>query len=261
MAPDPASDTRLLHEAALVAGEITLKHFRTGVKTYTKGDDSPVTAADLEVNEMLVDRLPGARPGYGWLSEESEDNAARLDAERVFIVDPIDGTRSFIAGEEGFSIALAVAERGRVVSAVVHLPARGETFEATIGQGARKNGTPVQASSTGEPRRATVLTARKQMSEDHWPGGIPPLERHFRSSLAWRMCLVAEARFDSMLTFREAYEWDIAAGALIAAEAGAEVTDGTGGAFRFNSPAGMQPGVIVAPPGLHKRLLDHRLAR
>ena len=80
-----------------------------------------------------------------------------------------------------------------------------------------------------------MLTARKQMLPEHWPGGPPPMQRHFRSSLAWRMCLVAEGRFDAMLTFRRAFEWDIAAGALIAAEAGARVTDGHGAELRFNS--------------------------
>lgn len=258
MVPDPTTDTALMLEAGRAAGEIAMRHFRTGVKTYIKEDDSPVTAADLEINEMLEEMLPGTRPDYGWLSEESEDSAARLASDRVFIVDPIDGTRSFIAGEEGFSIAMAVAERGRVISAVVHLPARDETFDATLGFGARKNGIPIAASDAADPGRATVLTARKQLDPDHWPGGVPRLERHFRSSLAWRMCLVAEARFDSMLTFRNAYEWDIAAGALIATEAGANVTNGMGGSLNFNSPEGMQPGVIAAPPGLHARLLNHR---
>lgn len=258
MGPDATADTALLREAALAAGEIALKHFRSGVKVYTKDDDSPVSAADLEINEMLAEMLPAARPDYGWLSEESADTDARLDAERVFILDPIDGTRSFIAGEEGFSVAIAVADAGRVTSAVVHLPAREETFEATAGQGALKNGMPVRASTAGDPAASTVLTARKQLDAAHWPGGVPGLERHFRSSLAWRMCLVAEARFDSMLTFRNAWEWDIAAGALIASEAGALVTDGQGGALCFNSPARFQPGVIAAPPDLHTRLMGHR---
>ena len=243
----------------MAAGDIAMRHFRTDVATYQKGDDSPVTAADLEINEMLAGHLPGARPGYGWLSEETEDNAARLQTDRVFIVDPIDGTRSFIAGEQGFSVAMAVAERGQVIAAVVHLPARCETFAATRGGGATKNGHPIAVSGADAAEGATVLTSRKQMEPEHWPGGVPLLSRNFRSSLAWRMCLVAEGRFDSMLTFRDAWEWDIAAGALIAAEAGATVTNGNGGALDFNAPSAQQAGVIAAPPQLHTRLLDHRL--
>jgi myo-inositol-1(or 4)-monophosphatase len=99
------------------------------------------------------------------------------------------------------------------------------------------------------------------MREENWPGGQPPLDRHFRSSLAWRLCLVAEGRFDTMVTFRRSFEWDIAAGALIAVEAGAEVTDGQGRPMIFNSPDGMQDGVVAAPPLLHREIMRHRAPR
>ncbi|MEM0989865.1 MAG: 3'(2'),5'-bisphosphate nucleotidase CysQ [Pseudomonadota bacterium] len=256
--PDAAADTELLAQAAEAAGEIALRHFRNDPAVYDKPGEGPVTEADLEINEMLHDRLGRARPGYGWLSEESPDGTARLGAERVFIVDPIDGTRSFINGETGFSVALAVAERGRVIAAAVHLPAREESFTATLGAGALKNGARIAASGASDPKASTVLTARKQLSSEHWPGGVPPFERHFRSSLAWRMCLVAEGRFDCMLTFRDAWEWDIAAGTLIAAEAGAIVTDGRGGAMAFNSAQAKQAGVLAAPDPLHTRLMAYR---
>ena len=259
--PDARGDTALLVEASEAAGEIALRHFKRNPTVYDKQDGSPVTAADLEINEMLGAMLGAARPGYGWLSEEDEDSGARLNAERVFIIDPIDGTRSFINGEPGFSVALAVAERGRVISAAVHLPARGETFEAVRGGGARRNGQSLSVSDASGLDGATVLTASKQMAPEHWPGGVPPMKRHFRSSLAWRMCLVAEGRFDAMLTFRAAYEWDIAAGALIASEAGAAVTDGGGEGMVFNSPNGRQAGVVVAGQGLHPRIMAHRLGR
>lgn len=255
------ADTALLTEAAELAGEIALSHFQKDPKVYDKEDGSPVTAADLEVNAFLREHLLGARPDYGWLSEEDADDPARLDMERVIIVDPIDGTRSFIAGDSGFSVAIAVVSAGEVRAAAVHLPARDETFAATLGRGAVKDGQPIMASAAATPHEASVLTARKQLDEENWPGGVPPLNRHFRSSLAWRMCLVAEARFDCMLTFRSAYEWDIAAGALIASEAGARVTDGHGGLMRFNSPEGMQAGVIAAPEMLHQRLMSHRAPR
>lgn len=239
-----------------------MKHFRTDVKTFQKpGDLGPVTQADLEINEMLEGTLRGARSGYGWLSEENEDNGERLDAERVFIVDPIDGTRSFIAGEAGFSVALAIADRGRVTAAAVYLPVRDEMYSAVIGQGAEMNGAVLTASDKQNVSAATVLTANKQMQPENWPGGPPPMTRHFRSSLAWRMCLVASARFDTMLTFRRAFEWDIAAGTLIAGEAGAHVTDGDGRAMRFNSPEAMQEGVVAAPIALHRQIMTHRIPR
>jgi myo-inositol-1(or 4)-monophosphatase len=258
--PDPRADTELLLAAAAAAGEIALRHFRTAIEVIDKpGDLGPVTAVDLEIDGMLRAMLAQARPDYGWLSEESDDGVDRLAATRVFVVDPIDGTRSFIAGESGFAVALAVVERGLPVAGVVHLPARGQTYSATVGQGAFRDAQPIAVSREHRVEKATVLTARKQMLAEHWPGGPPPMERHFRSSLAWRMCLVAEGRFDAMLTFRRAFEWDIAAGALIAAEAGGRVTDGLGGELRFNSPEAMQEGVIAAPAALHRRIMAHRL--
>jgi myo-inositol-1(or 4)-monophosphatase len=260
--PDPTADTELLLVAARAAGEIARRHFGKPVEVIAKpGDLGPVTAVDLEIDRMLHARLSAARPDYGWLSEESDEGAARLAAERVFVVDPIDGTRSFIAGEPGFAVALAVVERGRPVAGVVHLPARGATYSAAAGQGAFRDGRPIAVSGEDRLDRATVLTARKQMLPEHWPGGPPPMERHFRSSLAWRMCLVAEGRFDAMLTFRRAFEWDIAAGALIVAEAGGRVTNGLGAELGFNSPQAMQDGVVAAPDSLHRRIMAHRLAQ
>lgn len=259
MERDAARDRDLLAEAAEAAGRIALSHFGEAPENWDKDDGSgPVTAADLEINAMLRDRLLGARPDYGWLSEEDPDDAARLRCDRVFIVDPIDGTRAFIAGEQGFSIALAVAENGWLLAAAVHLPARAETFAAARGHGATCNNAPIHASARNRIDGATVLAASVQMRSVHWPGGKPPLDRHFRSSLAWRLCLVAQGRFDSMVTFRRSFEWDIAAGALIAAEAGAVVTDGTGEAMRFNSADGMQAGVVAAPKGLHRQIMTCR---
>lgn len=259
MAHDAEADRDLLEQAALAGGEIALKHYQKDVKVYEKSPElGPVTAADLEINQMLNDRLRPARPGYGWLSEEDEDGTERLGKDRVFIIDPIDGTRAFIEGAPGFSVAIAVAERGRVTAAAVYLPAREEMYIAALGHGARKNGAPMAVSAPNDIQDATVLTSRWQMDPQHWPGGVPPLERHFRSSLAWRTCLVAEGRFDAMLTFRDAFEWDIAAGALIAEEAGGCVTTGMGAPLIFNSPEAKQPGVIVAAPGLHGRIMSHR---
>lgn len=235
-----------------------MAHFGEAPRSWDKDDGTgPVTEADLEVNAMLRDRLLAARPDYGWLSEEDPDDLERLRRRRVFIVDPIDGTRAFIAGEKGFSTALAVAENGRLTAAAVHVPARGEIFAAAAGQGATCNAVPIAAATRDSIDGATVLAARVQMQTAHWPGGMPPLDRHFRSSIAWRLCLVAQGRFDSMVTFRRSYEWDIAAGALIAIEAGAIVTDGAGQPMRYNSPDGMQDGVVVAGAGLHRQIMAH----
>lgn len=256
MAPD---DLGLLVAAAEAAGAVALAHFKQPVQIWEKpGDQGPVTEADLAVNRLLHARLNAARPDYGWLSEESEDTPARQGTHRVFIVDPIDGTRAFIAGQEGFAVALAVADRGRVVAAVVHLPARGETYAAALGQGAERNGAPLAVSPRPDLAGARALVAKTMLAPEHWPGGVPQLDRQFRTSLAWRLCLVAAGEMDLMLTFRDTWEWDAAAGALIAAEAGAVVSDRQGAALGFNSATALLPGLIVAPPALHRALLAAR---
>jgi len=163
LAPDRAGDLALLVDAAEAAGEIALKHFGGDVETWEKPGEGPVTAADLEIDRMLHAELGGARPDYGWLSEESERGSDRGRCERIFIVDPIDGTRAFMAGEKGWGPAIAIAERGRVVAAAMHLPARGETFAAALGQGATLNGTPIRAASRPALAGAAVLAASSQL--------------------------------------------------------------------------------------------------
>jgi myo-inositol-1(or 4)-monophosphatase len=251
----PATDLALLEEAAREAGEIARRFWRDDPQVWDKGGDDPVSEADFAVDRHLHQRLLGARADYGWVSEETEDNAARLSAERVFVVDPIDGTRSFVAGEKTWAHSLAVVENGEVTAACVYLPVRDKLYLAARGEGATLNGAPVAAASPQAVEGATVLSPRVSFRDEFWQGGPPPVERHFRPSLAYRMALVGEGRFDAMLTLRLAWEWDIAAGALIASEAGATVTDRHGAALAFNSPARQTPGVLAAGAALHAGLL------
>lgn len=253
--PDPQDDLALLLSAAQAAGPIALRYWRRDPKAWEKGAGAgPVSEADLAVDAALKSALLAARPGYGWLSEETPDDAARLSQDRVFIVDPIDGTRAFLAGEEAFALSLAVAVGGRVIAAVVHLPARGLTYAAHEGGPATHNGTAIQASTRTELAGADVLTTRAALAPELWPQGVPDLKRSFRASLAWRLCLAAEGRHDAMLTLRDTWEWDSAAGSLIAERAGCTVTDRHGAALRFNQPVPQAPGVIAAPPALHAAL-------
>lgn len=250
--PGPEDDLALLADAARQAGRIALSFWRAAPKTWDKpGDAGPVTEADLAVNDALHALLTGARPDYGWLSEESEADASRLDARHCFIIDPIDGTRAFIAGQEGFSHSLAVAQGDRIIAAVVHLPAMDLTFTAFADGPALLNGTPIRPAST-RLQGARVLTYKGATDPEHWKTGkTPPFRREFRPSLAWRLCLVAEGRFDAALSLRHVWEWDIAAGSLIAQQAGATASDRHGQPLRFNSPRAMVDGMIVAHPGLH----------
>lgn len=259
---EQASDLALLKEAALAAGEVAMRHFREDPEVWQKDDgQGPVSEADLACDRLLREHLTTARPEYGWLSEESTDDHGRLDAERIFIVDPIDGTRAFLKGEPDWSISLAVADRGRIVTGLVYLPARDQTYSAAAGQGARRDGERLIVSARETLEEATALGAKPQFRSEFWPGGSPPCARSFRSSIAWRLCLVAAARFDLMLTLRDSWEWDVAAGSLIAEEAGARVTDGIGGPLRFNRRTPLNPGVIAAPPLLHDQLMALRTGR
>jgi len=256
---DLADDLDLLVNAARDAGPIALRYFKRDPQTWDKCDGAgPVTEADLAVNTMLADRLRAARPDYGWLSEESPDSTDRLSARRCFIIDPIDGTRAFIDGQDSFAHSLAIAEGGVVIAAAVFLPAKNRMYSAHAASDAQLNGQSIRASAQGNEAGASVLTSKPNMQPIHWPGGVPDLHRAFRPSLAYRLCLVAQGRFDAMLAFRPTWEWDIAAGALIAARAGAVASDGAGAALRFNAPDPRTQGVIVAAPGLHTNLVARR---
>ena len=254
--PEPEADLELLEQAARDAGKIALGYWRNEMQSWDKADDAgPVSEADLAVNDMLRDRLTAARPDYGWLSEESEADPSRLDARHCFIIDPIDGTRAFIAGQEGFSHSLAVTDGDRIIAAVVHLPARDIIYSAHVNGPALRNGQPIAPSDTGIDG-ATVLTYRAASDPGHWRDDqVPPFRREFRPSLAWRLCLAAEGRFDAAMSLRLAWEWDIAAGSLIAERAGAAVTDRYGDRMRFNGPRAMVDGLIVAGPRLHGQIL------
>jgi len=252
----PERDLELLTEAALAAGDIALKHFCADPECWDKGSgQGPVTEADLEIDRMLTVELRGARPDYGWLSEETEDNAERLNHERVFIIDPIDGTRAFIAGQQNFSHSLAIANNGVVTAAAVYLPVKKMMFTAFANGGAFMNGERIHQSGCETEVGARILAAGSQFKPELWNGNPPPVERHFRSSLAYRLCLVANGRFDGMITMRPAWEWDIAAGDLIGQEAGAKTGDKQGQRPRYNNAEPRVDGLISAAPTVYDGLL------
>ncbi len=251
----PEADLALLEAAAREAGEVALARVGDPGAVREKPGLGPVSEADLEVDQLLAGRLLAARPDYGWLSEESEDGPARLAARRVFVIDPIDGTRAFLSGDKAWALSLAVVENGRPVAAVVHLPALARTYAAAAGQGARLNGAPIAASARAEIEGARVLASAGQMAPAHWRGQAPAVERHFRPSLAFRLCLVAEGEADATFSFRDTWEWDVAAGDLIAGEAGALVTEPGGAVPRYNRPRPLLSGLVAAGPALHARIL------
>ncbi len=251
--PDAAA-LALLLAATAEAGRIALRYWRRDPAAHEKpGGGGPVSEADLAVDAYLRETLTAARPGAAWLSEETPDDpAARLRADEAWIVDPIDGTRPFLAGEDAWNVAAALTRGGRPVAAVVHLPARGETYAATLGGGATLDGAPLRvAEPAGRPR---LIASRQSMAPARWPGGVPDASLHWRHALAWRFCLVAAGRYDALLTHRPAWYWDVCAGALIASEAGCRVTDAAGAPLRFDAAHPQAPGALAAPPALHRTL-------
>ena len=252
----PETDLDLLMSAAREAGDLATRYSGPKAKRWEKsGNEGPVTEADLAVDALLRTRLTAARPDYGWLSEETPDSPDRLSRRRVFIVDPIDGTRSFIEGSATWAHSLAIADEGQITAAVVFLPLKSKLYSAGAGLGAFLNGQPIRASEQQNLSDASILATKPSYEPQNWRGReVPQMVRHHRPSLAYRLSLVAEGRFDAMLTLRPSWEWDIAAGALILQEAGALGTDRTGGALRFNNPHPQVNGVIAAGAGLHQAL-------
>ncbi|MGB3409463.1 MAG: 3'(2'),5'-bisphosphate nucleotidase CysQ [Jannaschia sp.] len=252
------ADRDLLAKAALAAGRIARRHFGQGPQVWDKGDgQGPVTAADLEIDAMLRAELMAARPGYGWLSEESTDHPERLARGRVFVIDPIDGTRAFIAGEDTFSHSLAIVEDGVPIAAAVHLPMKNRLYSAGSGLGATRDGRPIAPTGRDRLDGADVLGTKVNFQERHWKDGPPPVTRHFVSSLAFRLALVAEGRFDAMITLRDAWEWDIAAGALLVTEAGGLAQTRRGAALRFNNVHPQVDGVVAGTRAVQAALLAH----
>jgi myo-inositol-1(or 4)-monophosphatase len=253
-------DLALLIDAAKASGEIAGRFWRKTPEVWEKdGGAGPVTEADLAIDKMLLAELRGARPDYGWLSEETEDSSERLGHDTVFIIDPIDGTRAFIEGAPTFSHSLAVAHKGEITAAVVYLPMLDRLYCATKDTKATLNGEIIQASHPATLDGSTALAAKPNFSEHLWDGPVPKFDPHFRSSLAYRLCLIAQGRFDVMLTLRDTWEWDVAAGGLIAQQAGATVTNQIGEAAEYNNRHPQLHGMIAASPNVHGEIVT-RLA-
>jgi len=202
------TDLDLIIDAARASGEIARRFWKKDPETWEKSADAgPVTEADLAIDTMLRHDLIAARPDYGWLSEETDDSVDRLDHETVFIVDPIDGTRAFIEGSDTFAHSIAVAHDGVVMAGAVYLPIVDLMFAATRNGVATLNGSPIGPSECCETNGATVLAHQRNYDLENWCDGVPEFDRQFRSSLAYRLCLVAQGKFDAMLTLRGRIEF------------------------------------------------------
>jgi len=250
------SDLDLIVEAARTVGEVAVRMQAEGLDIAIKEGGSPVTNADLRVDQLLKERLGAARPDYGWLSEETADDIARLSQRRLFVVDPIDGTVAFMKGRPWWAVSIAVVEDGRPIAGVVHAPALNETYVATRGGGASLNGKPIHASDVDDIEDCAMLGDAQMFLDPRWPRAWPAMKVETRNSIAYRMCLVASGAFDAAIAMTAKNEWDLAAADLICAEAGAVATDHLGRAFVYNDPNPLAPSLICAAPALHPLLLE-----
>jgi myo-inositol-1(or 4)-monophosphatase len=230
-----AQDREVLRSAAVTAGIIASGYFRKDLKTWTKENASPVSEADVVIDKFLHSALLTARPGYGWLSEESVDNPERLSHRRVFVVDPIDGTRGFIRGEDSWTVSLAVVEDGIPIAGVVYAPVRDEMFDAAIGEGARLNGQPLNR-NRHPGRTQPLIPAPGAVHQELQALGLDYARGPAYPSLAYRLVQVATGHLDAAVARRGALDWDVAGAACILAEAGVGFEDVCIGALRFNRP-------------------------
>lgn len=246
-------DRALLVKAVRAAGDLAKKHFDLGHTDISKkSDNSPVTNADIAVNAFLNGYLCGARPDYGWLSEETQDDGSRRQKSRVFVVDPIDGTRAFIKRKPHFVISVAVLDHDQVVAGALYNPLTSECFEADLHGGAKLNGRTIFASDRNEIEHCRMIGYDFKFKALDWP----QMDIKARNSMAYRIALVASAQADATVAFTPKSDWDLAAACLIASEAGALATDLQGKNFIYNKQSTKNSGVICAGPKLHALLLD-----
>ncbi len=241
-----ASDLHMIENAARKAGALAMEWFEHPGKVWNKSDNHPVTQADLAVDALLRKTLCAQRPDYGWLSEETEDDRSRFNSKRLFVVDPIDGTRAFINQKPHFVVSIAVVEEGKPIVGAVFNPALDEMYLAAVGQGAKCNSKPVFIRDCTGLDDCLMIASDGLFRQKHWKHLWPDMQTISRNSMAYRMVLVAAGKADATLSLRPKSDWDLAAADLIAREAGAIVRDITGKPFDFNEDRTQKPGVICA---------------
>lgn len=256
MTIDAAADLDLILDAAREAGELALRMRAAGLTIDYKPGNSPVTDADLAADALLKRRLSEARPDYGWLSEETADNRERLTKDRLFVVDPIDGTRAFLKDRPWWAVSIAVVEGRQPIAGVVVAPQLQETYTATAGGGARRNGSQIHASKVAALEDCGMVGDPRMFGHPSWPRPWPNMRIAQRNSTAYRMCLVGAGEFDAALALVAKADWDLAAADLIAREAGAVVTDHEGHGFVYNNEKPAQKSLLCATPGLAPLIME-----
>src|ERR1700755_3374515 len=249
-------DAELLKDTVREAGALALSLFRTELKNWTKGASSPVSEADIAVNDLLEKRLRSATPDYGWVSEESADDPSRLERQLVWVVDPIDGTRGYLAGKEDWCVSVALVENEQPLLAAVCAPVTDEFFFAARGQGASCNGIKLRATS-GTELDFSRMAGPKPLVERLKKTGDDIVLHPRIGSLALRLCRVADGRLDAAFAGGQSRDWDLAAADLIVHEAGGNMTALSGDAISYNRPEVTHGVLVAAGRDRHAGIIEH----
>ncbi|WP_338467387.1 3'(2'),5'-bisphosphate nucleotidase CysQ [Novosphingobium sp. ZN18A2] len=247
-----------LEEIVRAAGRIALARWPGHghkLDVWDKSPDNPVSEADLACDAFLKRELGALLPSAGWLSEETVDHPERVSKGLCWLVDPIDGTRDFVRGRDGWAISVALVSNGRPLIGILDAPARRHLWSAMAGRGATLNGKPLHASSRTELVGARV-PADSLATVD---SDLVLVEKP--NSIALRMAMVAADQADLLATLRWGFEWDVAAAALIAREAGAAVSDAFGNALAYNKHDPRAFGVLVTAPKIHAAAVERLSGR
>lgn len=254
MAANNDQDMQLLEEVVSAAGQLAMGFFKSDNEVWMKPGDSPVSQADLSVNDYLQKHLLAARPDYGWLSEETEDDGSRFERQRVFMIDPIDGTRGFIKGLDQWCISVAIIEAGRPVAGILECPALAQTFTATATNNSAVNGDKIAVSDSV---KITSATGSRKINETLATSHSPEIETvPFIPSLAYRIALVAAGKIDLALARPGAHDWDLAAVDLILANAGGKLVDLQGRELRYDRQNLRHESLIACSTNLEKPALE-----
>ena len=252
---DPADAAVRLAEHVREAGKLALSMFQAPIKSWTKAGSSPVSDADVAVDNLLRERLSAEGAGIAWLSEESVDDPARLAARYVWVVDPIDGTRAYLAGLPDWAISVALVDEGRPVTACLYAPVTEEFFVAVAGKGATRNGVAI-ATSAGASLAQARIAGPKGLLES-LAEVAPPFTMMPRvPSLALRLARVAQGTFDAAIAGGNSHDWDLAAADLLVHEAGGALTPFGGGSIIYNRPVPRHGALVAASRDRHATLID-----
>ncbi len=252
---DRAQAAAQLAEHVREAGQLALSMFQTPIKSWTKAGSSPVCEADVAVDGLLRERLSAAGNGIAWLSEESVDDPARLGARYVWVVDPIDGTRAYLAGLPDWTVSAALVDNGRPVAACLYAPATEEFFMAVADRGATCNGVAIATSSGASLAQARVAGPKGFL--ERFAAVAPPFAAMPRlRSLALRLARVAQGTFDAAIAGGDSHDWDLAAADLLVHEAGGAITPFGGGPVIYNRPVPRHGALVAAGRDRHATLID-----